>query len=108
MLCTTATNTSNTIRTVDQFWLSYWQTDAVSDWQTADHVRNIAATSFSLLQQLCTIGNESFYIAGVNIFVGELNAKYLPDKYFITGFWVAKSYIAVCFNYILRMAIFWA
>jgi len=26
--------------------LTYWQTDAVSDWPTADHVRHFAATAF--------------------------------------------------------------
>jgi len=30
---------------VDQFWLNDWQTDAISNWLTADHVRHIAATS---------------------------------------------------------------
>jgi len=30
----------------------------------------------------------------------------LRDKYFKTVFWVAKSYMAICFNYFLRMAIF--
>jgi len=30
----------------------------------------------------------------------------LPDKYFQTVFWVAKSYVAVCFNYFLSIAIF--
>jgi len=39
---------------VDQFWLTGWQTDAVSDWQTADHVRRFAATAFSLLHRFCT------------------------------------------------------
>jgi len=51
---------------VDQFWLNDRQTDAVSDWPTADHVQHIAATSFSLLQQLCTVDNEIFYMANVN------------------------------------------
>jgi len=29
-----------------QFWLTDWQTDTVSDWLTADHVRHFAATAF--------------------------------------------------------------
>ena len=41
-----------------------------------------------------------------HLFVNELNNEYLPDKYFKTVFWVAKSSMAVCFNYFLSMAIF--
>ena len=40
------------------------------DHTTADHVRHFAATSFSLLQQLCTVGHEIFYyMADVNNFL---------------------------------------
>jgi len=49
----------------------YWQTDAISDWLTADHVRHFAATSFSLLQQLCTVGHGTFYMAVVSICFSE-------------------------------------
>jgi len=45
---------------VDQFWLNDRQTDAISDWPTVDHVQHFAATSFSLLQQLCTVDNGIF------------------------------------------------
>ena len=31
---------------VDQFWLTDWQTEAVSDWPTSDHVRHFAETAF--------------------------------------------------------------
>jgi len=31
----------------------------------------------------------------------------LLDKYFKNSFWVGESYVAVCFNYFLSMAIFW-
>ena len=31
---------------VDQFWLTDWQTDAISDLPTADHVQHFAATDF--------------------------------------------------------------
>jgi len=31
---------------VEQFWLTDWYTDAVSDWPTADHVQHFAATAF--------------------------------------------------------------
>ena len=31
---------------VDQFSLTDWQTDAISDWPTADHVQHFAATAF--------------------------------------------------------------
>jgi len=30
----------------DQFWPTDWQTDTISDWPTADHVRHFAATAF--------------------------------------------------------------
>jgi len=41
------------------------------------------------------------------LFVTELNIKHFTDKYFKRVFWVAKSYVAVYYNYFLRMAIFW-
>ena len=44
-------------------------TDAVSNWPAANHVRHFAATSFSLLQQLCKVDNEIFYMANVNDFL---------------------------------------
>ena len=53
---------------VDQLWLSDWQTDAITDWPSADHVRHFAATSFSLLQQLCPVDHGMFYMADVNFF----------------------------------------
>jgi len=36
-----------------QFWLTDWQTDAISDWPTADHVRHFAATSFFICCSIC-------------------------------------------------------
>jgi len=42
-------------------------TPSVTD--RADHVRHIAATSASLLQQLSTVDNGIFYMADVNVFV---------------------------------------
>jgi len=45
------------------------KTDAISDWQSADHVRHFAATSFSLLQQLCTVSHGIIYMADANIFL---------------------------------------
>jgi len=53
---------------VDQFLFNYWQTDAISNWPTADHLRHFAATS-SLLQQLCTVDNGIFYMADMIIFL---------------------------------------
>jgi len=53
---------------VDHFWLTDRQTYAISDRLTADHVRHFVAT-FSLLQQLCTVDNGNFYMAGVNVFL---------------------------------------
>ena len=43
---------------VDQFWLTVWQTDAVSDWLTADHV---AATAF-LVAAVVYSGSWDFFI----------------------------------------------
>jgi len=56
---------------VDQFWLTDLQTEAISDWPTADHVglRHFAATLFSLLQQLSTVSHKSLYMADMNIFL---------------------------------------
>jgi len=53
--------------------------DTISNWPTADHVWHIAATSVSLLQQLCTVDNWIFYLADVNVFF----VTDLTDKYFI-------------------------
>jgi len=36
---------------------------------TVDHVRHYAATSFSLLQQLCAVDNGIFYMAVVDMFL---------------------------------------
>ena len=49
---------------VDQFWLTDQQTDAVSDWLTADHVRHFAATAFLCCGSCVQWG--IFYIADVN------------------------------------------
>jgi len=65
---------------VDQLWLTDWQTYAISDWPTADHVRHLAATSFSLLQQLCTVDSGIFYMAGVNINFSELRNEYFSTR----------------------------
>ena len=80
-------------------------TPSVTD--RADHVRHIAATSASLLQQLSTVDNWIFYMTDVNVFVflTEL-INILPDKYFARDFCVAKSYIAVCFYFFWSMVIF--
>ena len=45
------------------------QTGAISDWPTADHVRHFAATSFSLLQQLCLVSHGISYMVDVNVFL---------------------------------------
>jgi len=46
-----------------------------------DPVQHFAATSFSLLQQLCTISNGIFYIAGVNIILlVNYLMNILPEK----------------------------
>ena len=54
---------------MDQFWLTEQQTDAVSDWLTADHVWHFGHDSFSLLQQLCKVGRGIFYMADKNYFL---------------------------------------
>jgi len=45
---------------VNQLWLTYWQTGAISDWPSADHFWHFAATTFSFLQQLCTVSHVIF------------------------------------------------
>ena len=75
---------------VDQFWLTDWQTDAISDWPIADHVRHFAATSLSLLQQQCTVDNGIFlYGRCESLFVTDLTSKYFTIqifyKWFLTG-----------------------
>jgi len=52
---------------VGNFWLTDWQTGAISVWLSVDHVRHFAVASFSLLQQFCTTGRGIFNIAAVNI-----------------------------------------
>ena len=56
-----------------------------------------------MLQQLCTVDNGILYMADVDVFLllTEL-INILPDTYFTRDFWVAKSYVTVCFNF------FWA
>jgi len=71
---------------VDQFWLTDWQTDASSDWPTADHVRHIAATLFSLLQQLRTVSHRSLYGWCEHLFVSELNNAFFTSQVFKNSF----------------------
>jgi len=54
------------LTTVDQFWFNDWQTEDVSNWPTANHY-GILLQRLSLLQQLCKVDNEVFYMADVNI-----------------------------------------
>jgi len=63
-------------------WLTDWQTYAISDWPTSDHERDFAATSLSLLQQLCTVSHAIFNMAKINIFLlGNLIMLISSDKY---------------------------
>jgi len=62
-------------------------TDAISNWQTADHVQHIAATSVSLLQQLCTVDNGIFlYGRCERLFVTDLTNKYFTRQIFYERF----------------------
>jgi len=55
----------------------------------------------------CVQSTLNFYMADVNILLlVNYIMHILTDKYFITVFWVAKSYMAICFNYFLSNAIF--
>jgi len=54
---------------VDQFWLTDWQTDAISDWPTADHVRHFAATVFLCCGSCVQWVIGFFYMADVNYFL---------------------------------------
>jgi len=67
---------------VDQFWHSDWQTDAIGNWLTADHVRHIAATSLSLLQQLRAVDNGILYGRCERLFVTDLSSKYFTWQIF--------------------------
>jgi len=50
---------------------------------TADHVRHSAATSFSLLQQLCTVDNGIFLYGWCErLFLSELNYEYFATEIF--------------------------
>ena len=46
-----------------------------------DHVRHFAATSFSLLQRLCTADNEIFYVWCEHLFASELNNEYFTIEW---------------------------
>jgi len=49
---------------------------------TADHVQHFAATSFSLLQHLCTVDNWILYGWCEHRFVRELNNAYFTRQIF--------------------------
>jgi len=80
---------------VDQFWLrpTDWQTDAISDWPTADHVRQFSTTAFLFLWQLCTVDNGIFLYGWCKqLFVSELNNAYFSAVYFKTVFeWLSLA-----------------
>jgi len=79
---------------VNQFWLNDWQTDAISNWLTADdHVRYITATSLSLLQELCTINIGTFlYGRCERRFVTDLTNKYFTRQIFLKFFeWLSLT-----------------
>ena len=68
---------------VDQFWLTHWQTDAVSDWMTADHIRHFAATAFLCCGSCVQWVMGFFYMADKKqLFVSELNNAYF-SRHFI-------------------------
>ena len=55
----------------------------VSDWPTAEHLRHFAATSFSLLQQLCTVDSGIFLYGWCErLFRSELNNEYFTRHIF--------------------------
>jgi len=74
---------------VDQFWLTDWQTDAISDcWSCTA----FCCDSFSLLRQLCTVGHRIFlYIRCKQLFVIELNSAYFSRHLFQNGVWVLHN-----------------
>jgi len=70
------------LRSVDQFWLTDWQTDAISNWPTADHVWHFAATSF-LCCVSCVQWVLGFFICQCKqLFVSELNKAYFSRHLF--------------------------
>ena len=80
---------------------------AACAWPTAGHVRHIAATCLSLQQQLRAVSNGIFYTADGNVFLLLIYlVNILPDKYFTKDIWVAKLYMAICFNFFWGTVIF--
>jgi len=92
---------------VDQFWLTHWQTDAVSDWLTA-HVQNFATAAF-----LCC-GSCVQWVVGFlygrckQLFVSELNNAYFSWHLFLkqclSGYVLHNSLLHLL---LIGMAIFW-
>jgi len=61
------------ILVLTQYLASNWQSDTISNWPTAYHVWHFAVTSFSLLQQLCTVGHTIFTWMMWTLSVRKLN-----------------------------------
>jgi len=90
-----------------QIHLTLLSTD-ITDWPTPDNVRHFAATSFSLLQQLCTVGHAIYNMADVNIFLLANEILLISsDKYFKTVFLSGDALVAFRYTYSLSIAIFW-
>ena len=90
--------------------LTYWLTDLIHQWlaDCRSFIGHSATTFFSFLQKLCTVDNWIFLHGWCkHHFVNELNNEYFAKQYFETVFWIVKSYVAVCSNYFLSIAIFW-
>ena len=60
---------SNYQTALDQFWLNDWQTDTISEWPTADHVRHFAVTAFLCSGSCVQWVMGFFYMADVNNFL---------------------------------------
>jgi len=63
------------------FWLTDWQTDAISDWPTADHVCHFAATFFAAAV-VYSRSLDFLYGWCKNLFVSELKTAYFTRQIF--------------------------
>jgi len=87
-------------------WLTDWQTDTISYWPTADHVRHFAATAFLCCGSCVQWVIGFLYGRCKQLFDSVLNNAYFSRHLFENSVWVAKSCITVCFTYCLRIATF--
>jgi len=74
------------------FWLSDWQTDAISVWLTVDHGRHFAVASFFFVAAVLYSWSWNFsYCCCEHLIVGELNHAYMTEQehfLHVLNYWV--------------------